>query len=55
MANDKVSYARALAIKGLFPHDKINKNSSVVLDTVSTNISDINKVLHLYGINKIQY
>lgn len=33
MVNDKVLYSRFLAMKKLFPPDKINKNSHAILDT----------------------
>lgn len=55
MVNDKLSYCRFLAMRSLFPEEKINKKAYAILDTTSTTIQTINKIISKYGINEIMH
>jgi hypothetical protein len=56
MVNDRLSYGRFLAIKKLFPNDKINEKSYAILDTSNDeNVkTEISRVLNNYGIPKLK-
>jgi len=55
MVNDKLSYCRFLAMRSLFPEEKINEKAYAILDTTSTSIQTINKIIRKYGINEIMH
>ena len=55
MVNDKLSYCRFLAMRSLFPQEKINEKAYAILDTTSTTIQTINNIISNYGIKKIMH
>ena len=55
MVNDKLSYCRFLAMRSLFPKEKINEKAYAILDTTSTTIQTINNIISNYGIKQIMH
>ena len=52
MVNDRISHARFLFMRKLFPEENINMKSDAILDTISTKKADIDNKFEIYNIPK---
>lgn len=52
MVNDRISHARFLFMRKLFPEENINMKSDAILDTISTKKLDIDNKFEIYNIPK---